>query len=172
MEESRSEIEAGRDAVMRDHPDVYFAGFLQDAQKEYAEARLTEALVTGGEFASPDDLGIELGPYLNGMGETVGEGRRAVLDRLRRGEVEESERILGAMEDVYDLLVSVDFPEPVTRGLRRTTDAARALLERTRGDLSISLVQRNLQDALDRHARALETGIDEADQDSGAGASA
>jgi translin len=170
MEESRAKIEAGREAVLREHPDVYFAGFLQDAQKEYAEARLTEALVTGTALPSPEELGTELAPYLNGLGETIGEGRRAILDRLRRGELEESERILAAMEDVYHLLVSVDFPEPVTRGLRRTTDAARGQLERTRGDLSISLVQRGLQDALEGHARALGWRIDEADEDSGGGA--
>jgi translin len=171
MEESRRDIETGREAVMREHPDVYFAGFLQDAQKEYAEARLTEAIVAGNELPSPEELGLELAPYLNGMGEAIGEGRRAVLDLLRRADVDSSERILQAMEDVYGLLVSVDFPEPITRGLRRTTDAARGLLERTRGDLSISLVQRRLQSALEAHARALG-GVDEADEDSGGGASA
>jgi translin len=152
MEESRSAIESGREAVRDGHPDVYFAGFLQDAQKEYAEARLTEAVVTGSDLPSPEDLGVELAPYLNGMAESIGEGRRAILDLLRRGEIEESERILTAMEDMYYLLVSMDFPDAVTGNLRRSTDVARSIMERTRGDLSITLVQRKLQDALDRHA--------------------
>jgi translin len=155
MEHSREAIEAGRQAVLRDHPDVYFVGFLQDAQKEYAEAKLTEAVVIDGPLPAPEDLGVELAPYLNGMGESIGEGRRAILDLLRRGEVEQSERILSAMEDMYYLLVSIDFPDAITRNLRRTTDAARGIMERTRGDLSISLVQRNLQLALERHAKAL-----------------
>jgi translin len=162
MEQSRAAIKEGRDAVLAEHPDVYFAGFLQDAQKEYAEARLTEAIVTAAELPSPEDLDVELAPYLNGMGEAIGEGRRAVLDRLRRGEIEESERILEAMDELYDLLVTVDFPDAMTRNLRRTTDAARAIMERTRGDLSISLVQRNLQEALERHATALSSRAEDA----------
>jgi translin len=152
MEESRSAIESGREAVRDGHPDVYFAGFLQDAQKEYAEARLTEAVVTGADLPSPEDLGVETAPYLNGMAESIGEGRRAILDLLRRGEIDRSERILTAMEDMYYLLVSMDFPDAVTGNLRRSTDVARGIMERTRGDLSVTLVQRRLQDALERHA--------------------
>jgi translin len=156
MEESRQAIHTGRAAVRDDHPEVYFAGFLQDAQKEYAEARLTLALVTGAEAPPPDDLEVELAPYLNGMAESIGEGRRAILDLLRRGEVETSERILQAMEDMYDVLVSIDFPDAITRNLRRSTDLARGIMERTRGDLSMSLVQRSLQQALERHARLVK----------------
>ncbi|TMK86477.1 MAG: hypothetical protein E6G44_03225 [Actinobacteria bacterium] len=134
---------------------MYYAGFLQDAQKEYAEARVTEAIVTGAEIPSPDDLGVELAPFLNGMAESIGEGRRAILDLLRRGVVAESERILSLMEDVYHVLVSMDFPDAVTANLRRSTDVARSIMERTRGDLSVALIQRNLQEALERHAEGL-----------------
>ena len=158
MEESREAIEAGRAAVREAHPEVYFAGFLQDAQKEYAEARLTEALATGAAYPTPEDLGVELAPYLNGMAESIGEGRRALLDLLRQGRVEEGERILQAIEDMYHLLVSMDFPDAITGNLRRSTDVARSIIERTRGDLSMALVQRNLQQALERHARTVERG--------------
>ncbi len=156
MEESRSAIQAGRKAVRDDHPDVYFAGFLQDAQKEYAEARLTEAIVAGTDLPGPEDLEVELPPYLNGMAECIGEGRRAILDLLRRGEVGESERILTAMEDMYYLLVSMDYPDAITGNLRRSTDVARSIMERTRGDLSVALVQRKLQEALQAGLRRLE----------------
>src|SRR5437879_976637 len=98
MDQSRQAIEAGRVAVAATHPDVYFAGFLQDAQKEYAEARLTEAVVTGSDIPSPEELGVELPPYLNGMAESIGEGRRAILDLLRHGHVEESERLLSVID--------------------------------------------------------------------------
>ena len=155
MELSRQAIEAGREAVRDAHPDVYFAGFLQDAQKEYAEARLTEAMVLGLELPSPDDLGVELAPYLNGMAESIGEGRRAILDLLRHGELERSEQILAAMEDMYYLLVSMDYPDAITGNLRRSTDVARGIMERTRGDLSVTLVQRQLREALERHAGEL-----------------
>ncbi|MDP8955795.1 MAG: haloacid dehalogenase [Actinomycetota bacterium] len=152
MSESRAALDSGKKAVA-DQLDVYYAGFLQDAQKEYAEAHLTNAVVRGTELPSPDDLEVELAPYLNGMAETIGEARRAILDLLRRGEIAESERILAAMEDMFYVLVSMDFPDAITGNLRRSTDVARGIMERTRGDLSITLVQRNLQDALERHAR-------------------
>ncbi|MGH2557224.1 MAG: haloacid dehalogenase [Actinomycetota bacterium] len=156
MDESRTAIQAGREAVREAHPDVYFAGFLQDAQKEYAEARLTEAMVAGSRLPAPQDLEVELPPYLNGMAETIGEGRRTILDLLRRGEVAEGERILVAMEEMYSLLVSMDFPDAITGNLRRSTDVARSIIERTRGDLSVTLVQRNLQEALEAGLKRLE----------------
>jgi len=156
MEESRSAIQAGREAVREPHPDVYFAGFLQDAQKEYAEARLTEAIVAGTDLPGPEDLEVELPPYLNGMAESIGEGRRAILDLLRRGEAGESERILIAMEEMYYLLVSMDYPDAITGNLRRSTDVARSIMERTRGDLSVALVQRKVQEALEAGLRRLE----------------
>lgn len=152
MEEARAAVEEAREAL-RDHPDVAYAGFLQDAQKEYAEARITRAVVDGREVPSPEEVGVDLAPYLNGMAEAIGEARRHILDLLRHGEVERGERILTVMEDFYYLLVSMDYPDAITGNLRRSTDAARGIMERTRGDLSISIVQRSLRDALERHAR-------------------
>jgi translin len=157
MADSRAALDGGKEAVA-DQLDVYHAGFLQDAQKEYAEARLTNAVVRDADLPSPDDLNVELAPYLNGMAETIGEARRAILDLLRRGEIAESERILAAMEDMFYVLVSMDFPDAITGNLRRSADVARGIMERTRGDLSITLVQRNLQEALERHARGLRDG--------------
>lgn len=156
MDESRDALRTGRDAVRDAHPDVYHAGFLQDAQKEYAEARLTEALVTGRPFPGPDELEVDLAPFLGGMAEAVGEGRRAVLDLLRRDDVAEAERLVSDMEDVYLVLVAVDFPDAITGHLRRLTDATRGILERTRGDLVTAAGGKELRDALDRHARTLE----------------
>jgi translin len=151
MEEARRSLEEGVSAVT-DHPDVRHAGFLHDAQKEYAEARLTDAVVTGRDLPGPDDLRVTVAAYLNGMAETIGECRRAVLDRLRRGEFDRAEQLLGWMDDLYYLLVTMDYPDAITGNLRRSTDVARSLVEKTRGDLSVSLVQRDLRDALERHA--------------------
>jgi translin len=155
MEEARSALAGGKAAVREAHPDVYFAGFLQDAQKEYAESRLTEAIVTDADLPSREDLDVELAAYLNGMAESIGEGRRAILDLLRQGDAERGERILSAMEDMYGLLVSMDYPDAITGNLRRSTDIARSIIERTRGDLTVTLVQRKLQEALERHADQL-----------------
>jgi len=151
MDEARTSLDEGLGAVA-DQPEIRSAGYLQDAQKEYAEACITEAVLGGANLPTNEDLDVELAPYLNGMAEAIGEGRRAILDLLRRGEFERSESILGAMDDIYHLLVSVDFPDAITRNLRHSTDQARGILERTRGDLSISLVQRNLLQAMERHA--------------------
>jgi translin len=158
MDEARQSLETGAEAVRADHPEIYFAGFLQDAQKEYAEARFTEVIVGGGSPPSPDDLGVGLAPYLNGMAEAIGEGRRAALDHLRHGEPERAQAILDDLEDVFGVLVSIDFPDAVTGNLRRSTDVARSLLERTRGDVTMALVQRRLQDALGRQAEAGDAG--------------
>jgi translin len=158
MDEARSALVAGKAAVREAHADVYFAGFLPDAQKEYAEARVTEAIVTDAELPSREELDVELAAYLNGMAESIGEGRRAILDLLRQGDVERSERILRAMEDIYHLLVSMDYPDAITGNLRRSTDVARSIMERTRGDLTITLVQRRLKEALERHTDELRGG--------------
>ena len=157
MDDSRAALDEGRDALA-DHPQVLYAGFVEDAEKEYAEARLTELLVLGEEVAGPDEIGVGIGPYLNGMAESIGEGRRAILDLLRRGKVAEGERILAAMDDMYGMLVTMDYPDAVTGNLRRSTDIARSLIEKTRGDLTTSIVQDQLRESLDRHSRLLDEG--------------
>ncbi|HTG48360.1 MAG TPA: haloacid dehalogenase [Actinomycetota bacterium] len=152
---SRAALDEGLEAV-RDQPDVRFAGYLLDAEKEYAEANLTYALVAEQPFPPPEELGVGDAPYLNGMAETIGEGRRRILDLLRTGDVATAERTLAVLEDLYGLLVTIDYPDAITMNLRRSTDVARSLIEKTRGDLSIAFVQRDLHDALERHARTLE----------------
>lgn len=151
---SRAAIEEGLAAVA-DHPEVRFAGYLQDAQKEYAEANLTFALVAGAPLPTPDQLGVEEAPYLNGMAEAIGEGRRRILDLLRTGDVAEGERLLAELEDLYGVLVTMDYPDAITLNLRRSTDVARSLIEKTRGDLAIAVVGLRLREALDEHARRL-----------------
>jgi translin len=151
MEEAAGALREG-EAAVAEHPDVRHAGFLHDAQKEYAEARLTEAVLMETDVPSADDLGVTPAAYLNGMSEAIGECRRAVLDHLRKDELTRAEELLQAMDAMYDVLVSMDYPDAITGNLRRSTDVARSIIEKTRGDLSVSLVQRDLRDALERHA--------------------
>jgi translin len=152
MDEARAAIDEGLDAVA-DHPDIRFAGYLQDAQKEYAEARITASIVARTDVPTPKDLDVEDAPYLNGMAEAIGEGRRHVLDLLRVGRVAQGEDVLGDMDDLYAVLVTMDYPDAITGNLRRSTDVARSLIEKTRGDVSVARVSQDLHDALDRHAR-------------------
>jgi translin len=154
QQKARTALDEGERAAA-EQPDILFAGFIQDAQKEYAEARLTEAVINGEDLPALDELRVGVAPYLNGMAEAIGEARRAILDLLRRGEVQRSEAILSAMEDMYYVLVSMDYPDAITGHLRRSTDVARSIIEKTRGDLSVSIVQRDLSEALERHARDL-----------------
>ncbi len=129
---------------LADHPDILYAGFYADATKEYAEARLTTSIIGGQTVPDPETLNVEWAPYLNGLGEVVGELRRHLLDRLRAGEVDDAESILQRMSDVLDLLAGLDYPDGMTGGLRRTTDVARALIERSRADLTTTVVQERL----------------------------
>ena len=131
--------------ALKGHPDIFYAGFVHNAQKEFAEACLTLALVSGRELPTPESLGVEYPAYLNGMGEAVGEMRRHLLDSLRSGDVEHCEECLAAMDDIYGVLVTFDYPDAMTGGLRHTTDAVRGILERTRGDLTLAVRQRGLE---------------------------
>lgn len=135
--------------AMSNHPDILHAGFYHDAAKEFAEARITHALVFGLPLPGPDDLNVQAPAYLNGMGEAVGEMRRHILDLMRAGDLQRSEELLGAMDEIYYLLISMDYPDAMTGGLRRTTDAARSIVERTRGDLSTTIIQHKLKAALE-----------------------
>jgi len=147
LDQARS-LAASLKAELQPYPDLYHAGYSQDALKELAEATIVYALVAGEALPSPEDLGVEYAAYLAGLGEAVGELRRRALDVLRQDGVEEAERLLSAMDDIYDLLVTVDYPDAITGGLRRITDMVRGVVERTRGDLTTTYQQRALKAAL------------------------
>jgi len=125
-------------------------GFFKDAQKELAEGSITLALVTGKQPPDPDELGVDSAAYLNGLGEAVGELRRYILDSMRRGDLSRGEELLSAMDDIYNILVTMDFPDAITGGLRRTTDMVRGVLEKTRSDLTLIMRQKDLENRLDK----------------------
>ncbi len=129
-------------------PDLYFAGYTQDAIKELAEASITCALIQNLPLPTPEELEVEYATFLNGLAEAAGELRRRCLDILRQGYSQEAERLLGLMDDIYETLVTMDYPDAVTNGLRRQTDVTRSLLERTRGDLTISLREQHLEEII------------------------
>ncbi len=141
---------------LREHQDIFFAGFVQDAQKEFVEASTFLALTQDQPLPLAPDLAVDWAPYLNGLGEAVGELRRYLLDQLRRNNVESSEVYLRYMDDIYALLTTIDFPDAITGGLRRTTDATRGILEKTRGDLTVAVGQAQLQRSLLALQQALQ----------------
>ena len=139
---------ASAEEALEGHWDIYHAGFFYDAVKEYAEAEITVALLTGRAIPLPVELGLHAVPYLKGLGEAVGEQRRRLLDQLRSGELEAAEVTFSEMEQIHDLLTALDYPDGMTSGLRRTTDVARALIERSRADLTSTIVQERLRSEL------------------------
>ena len=152
LDRARAALDAAQ-AACEGQPEVAHAGFLSDAAKEYAEARTTLAIISDQPLPGPGELGMSDAAYLNGLAETVGELRRHLLDVLRAGHLARCESLLEAMDDIYAVLVEMDFPDGVTGGLRRSTDVARSIIERTRGDLTTALVQAQLRDALEAHRR-------------------
>jgi translin len=147
-------MQAGRQIVddlkqsVQPFPEIYFSGYTQDALKEFVEARLTIAVITNESLPMPEEMGIEYATYIKGLTETIGEMRRRCLDILRQGYSDEAERLLSFMDDIYAVLVTLDYPDAITYGLRRQTDLARGIIERTRADLTLSLREQRLQQSL------------------------
>jgi translin len=154
-EEAGAALREAQDALTP-FPSLVGSGPLHDAAKEYAEARLTAARVGDGPLPSPAELQVPAAAWLNGLAEAASELRRHLLDRLREGDLSRGESLLAAMDEAYGLLVTMDYPDAISGGLRRTTDALRAVLERTRGDLTITLLQSRLRKALDEASATLD----------------
>jgi translin len=147
VEQAKSRVEAVKQ-TLAPFPELYWAGYVHDSQKEYVEAEMMLAIVSGTSLPSADALGVEPAAYLNGMAEAASESRRHALDLLRTEQFDRANAVFRVMEEIYDELVTFDFPDAITGGLRRTTDALRAVLERTRADLTLTLNQKRLEIAL------------------------
>jgi translin len=147
IDTAEAELAEITDALV-DHPEMKHAGFVSDAAKEYAEARITQAVFTDLEIPTFEDLEMDPVPYLHGLGEAVGEMRRRMLDLLRDEKLVEAETTLEEMDDIVDMLASIDYPDGMTNGLRRTTDVFRSLVERSRSDLTATIVQERLREDL------------------------
>ena len=154
-----AELAARFGPIRERHPSVYYGGYVEDSLKEYAEASAVLAIVEGSRLKGPEELGMGAAPYLNGLSEVVGELRRFILDALRRDDFSRCEEMLGVMDGIYTVLVTIDYPDAVTRGLRRSTDVARSILERTRGDLTLALRQNRLEGKLAQFQESVETGL-------------
>jgi translin len=147
LQSAKSEAATARGSI-RAFPEIYYAGYLQDAEKELVEAAAVLSMIAGEPFPLPSELGVGLVPFLHGIGEAASEVRRYALDELRKGRGDRAEEILLKMETIYDDLITFDFPDGMTGGLRRTTDALRAVIERTRSDLTATAVQQRLIEEL------------------------
>jgi translin len=162
MDEASSELARAAELLGRireetePEPEVYWAGYVQDAMKEFAEANALVAIIAGDNPPTPASLGVEDAPFLNGLAEAASELRRLILHTLHGDDLDPAMRYLAAMNEIYDLLITIDFPDAITGGLRRTTDQLRAVLERTRGDVTLTLNQRRLESAIRNLRGSLE----------------
>jgi translin len=144
IQSARDVLTSAEKAVTK-YEELVNTGAVRDAQKELAEANITLALVTGKKIPQPKELGVDTAAYLNGLGEAVGEIRRYLLDGMRHGNLTRGEELLSIMDDIYSMLVTMDFPDALTGGLRRTTDMVRGVLEKTRSDLTLAIRQKALE---------------------------
>lgn len=148
LAQTARDVLAEAEEAVAGHVELANTGAVRDAQKELAEANITLALVTGKTIPEPEALGVDVAAYLNGLGEAVGEIRRYLLDGIRKGEPTRGEELLSVMDDIYSMLVTMDFPDALTGGLRRTTDMVRGVLEKTRSDLTLMIRQKALETRL------------------------
>ena len=142
------QIAASAQEALAPFQELYHAGYLHDSEKEMVEAAAVLAIVQERPLPSPQELHCGTMAYLNGMGEAASEVRRYALDEMRRGNLEAAEKILGQMETIYDDLITFDYADSMTNGLRRTCDALRAVIERTRSDLTATVSQQALVEEL------------------------
>lgn len=172
LQEARQLADSLR-ASLASYPDLFYAGYTQDALKEFVEANVTCALIRSEPLQTPEELIVEPSTYLNGLAEVVGELRRRVMDILRHGYSTEVERLLGYMDEIYSVMVTMDYPDAITNGLRRQTDLARGIIEKTRGDITFSLRGEHLEQAIGKlivqlnsdQAEALKRSVDESKKD-------
>jgi len=170
MEATLAEAQSLADKLRDDlkgHPDLFYAGYTQDSLKEFVEANVTCALIQNQPLQTPKELGVEDATYLNGLAEVVGELRRRTLDILRSGYSQEAERLLGHMDEIYSVLVTIDYPDAITNGLRRQTDLARGIIEKTRGDVTFSLRGEHLTEAIRKLSSQLNGNQSESEAGSG-----
>ncbi len=170
MEANLAEAQSLADKLrdeLKNYPDLFYAGYTQDSLKEFVEATVTCALIQNQPLQTPEEIGVEDATYLNGLAEVVGELRRRTLDILRSGYSAEAERLLSHMDEIYSVLVTMDYPDAITNGLRRQTDLARGIIEKTRGDVTFSLRGQNLTEAIKNLSAQLNGGPMEAEESGG-----
>ena len=154
--ESAHKLLTESEEALAGSPELVNTGSLRDAQKEYVEGCAVLNIVTGKLLPTAEELAVDSAAYLNGLGEAASELRRYLLDSMRKGDVSKGEKLLTAMDDIYSVLVTIDFPDEITGGLRRTTDMLRGVLERTRSDLTLLITQQDLGQRIEKLEKKLE----------------
>jgi translin len=130
-----------------------FLKHLKTPEQEYAEAVAFYSITSKEPLPLPSDLDIKPLNYALGLADVIGELRRYTLDNIRNSIVEDLNYVLESMDDIYTQLFSIDYPSGLTQDLRKKTDQARSIIEKTRGDVSISLQMSDLKRCMEERER-------------------
>ena len=140
----------------KDYPYLYYSGSVGAAFEENAEAQILLTLIEKGRFPSPKEIDVPITPYVLSLGDVIGELRRRALNLIRNGKVEESERCLQWMEQIYSELIALDDAYVIISGLRRKGDLARRIIEITRGDITIEIRRKALESSISKLEKRLD----------------
>ncbi len=154
METAEEEVLSLR-SLLTEHPDLYASGYVETAFQEMAEAEILNSLLSDSPLKRPAEMGISSTAFILGMGDVIGELRRAVLDALRQGKVEDAVRLLDHMESIFAALMRFNYPDAIL-AVRRKQDIARGILDKTRGDVALAIQSRALEEKMDEMNRRLE----------------
>jgi translin len=136
--------------IAKQYPEIIYGGMLSAALQEYSEANIFLVLVKERRFVTPAEIKVPSVDYVLGLADVIGEYRRLALDNLREGAVEEGERCLQIMDEVFIQLMSLDEAYMLVPGLRHKSDIARRIIENTRGDITLEVRRKSLEDELKR----------------------
>ena len=136
------------EALACDYPEIIYGGMLSAALQEYSEARIFLCLVKESRFVTPVEIKVPSVEYVLGLADVIGEYRRLALDNLREGEVKKAEQCLEIMDQMFTQLLALDEAYMLVPGLRHKSDTARKIIEATRGDVTLEIRRKSLEDYL------------------------
>ncbi len=147
LHETHEEVAKLR-SLLDGHPDLFHAGFVENAMQEACESFLVHAILEGEKLPTPKECGVTDTAYLLGLGDVVGELRRFALTALRDGDVASASHSLERMERILDSLMRFDYPTALI-ALKRKQDVARSLIEKTRGEVAVAARSHELAKKID-----------------------
>ncbi|MFX1321058.1 MAG: hypothetical protein ACFFAQ_05365 [Promethearchaeota archaeon] len=133
-------------------PGIFYK-YLKTPEQEYAEAVSFYSIILKKKVPSPHEMKIDPLNFALGLADVVGELRRYALDNIRDSQVKDLNEILESMDDIYSNLFSLDYPSGLIQDLRQKTDRARLIIEKTRGDISISLQMNDLKRCIEDNVK-------------------
>ncbi len=137
---------------LRDHKDMWHSGAVANSLQEAAEAAIVHALLKNERLPHPDDLAVTYPAYLLGLCDAVGELRRFALTALKDGRTDDAEMYLERMDRIFAVISQYHYPKAIVP-VKVKQDQARGIIERTRGDVALSIAGNRTADRIERASR-------------------